>query len=134
MRERAFVSAFHGFLDTIREVKPDVPILVVSPIYCGPIEASPGPLVYGNGGPVSAIARTPPLTPGALSLGRVRQLLESHVDALQKTDSNLHYLDGLTLFTAADAHDLPDALHPNTAGYARIAERFLATMLPKGLL
>ena len=39
-------------------------------------------------------------------------------------DANLHYVDGLTLFGAEDAGDLPDDLHPNAAGYIRIGERF----------
>ncbi|MYB39286.1 MAG: GDSL family lipase, partial [Gammaproteobacteria bacterium] len=35
-----------------------------------------------------------------------------------------HYVDGLTLFGAADAGDLPDDLHPNPAGYIRMGGRF----------
>ena len=34
MRERAFVAAFHGFLDTIRDGHPKTPILITSPIIC----------------------------------------------------------------------------------------------------
>ena len=34
-------------------------------------------------------------------------------------------IDGLALFGRHDLNDLPDGLHPNTAGYRRIAERFL---------
>jgi lysophospholipase L1-like esterase len=36
----------------------------------------------------------------------------------------LGYLDGLSLFGADDAHDLPDDLHPNPEGYIRMGERF----------
>jgi hypothetical protein len=34
MRERAFVPAVHGLLDTIRDGHPDTPIVVISPIIC----------------------------------------------------------------------------------------------------
>ncbi|MEY3691631.1 MAG: hypothetical protein RJB57_1287, partial [Actinomycetota bacterium] len=37
---------------------------------------------------------------------------------------NIHYLDGLSLFGPDDAGDLPDLLHPNREGYARMGARF----------
>ena len=43
MRLRAFGPAVHGFLDTIRDGHPDVPLLVVSPILCPIHEDTPGP-------------------------------------------------------------------------------------------
>ena len=43
MRRRAFGPAVHGFLDTIREGHPDVPLLVVSPLLCPIHEETPGP-------------------------------------------------------------------------------------------
>jgi hypothetical protein len=133
MRERTFVSAFNGFLDTIRELRPNTPILVVSPIFCGPIEDHPGPLLWGYGGPVRTIDRPSELGAGALTLRRTRELLAAHVrNRQERGDVHLHYLDGLALFGAADAHDLPDALHPNTAGYSRIADRFLAAVSRPG--
>jgi lysophospholipase L1-like esterase len=50
-------------------------------------------------------------------------------------DENLLYLDGLTLFSQADAEDLPDALHPNPAGYIRMGNRFAeAVFSEKGSL
>jgi len=42
MRERVFAPALHGFLDTIREGKPETPIVLVSPIYCPSAEHHPG--------------------------------------------------------------------------------------------
>jgi lysophospholipase L1-like esterase len=41
-------------------------------------------------------------------------------------------VDGLDLFGPGDEKDLPDGLHASPAGYARIAERFLAMMTAEG--
>ena len=41
----------------------------------------------------------------------------------------IRYLDGLSLFGEADAHLLPDDLHPNTEGYRLMGQRFHALML-----
>src|SRR5262249_53891273 len=43
MRERTFVPAVHGFLDTIRDGHPTTPIAVVAPILCPAHEDHPGP-------------------------------------------------------------------------------------------
>lgn len=125
MHERTFVSAVHGFLDTIRDAAPTTRILIISPIYCGPIEDAPGPAVLQEDGKVHAIPHPAALIPGALSLTKVRQILENAVAVRQADgDQNIELVNGLDLFGAEDAGDLPDDLHPNTAGYARIAERF----------
>ena len=39
-------------------------------------------------------------------------------------DTNLSYHDGLQIFGEADAGDMPDDLHPNSAGYLRMGQRF----------
>src|SRR5690606_8227926 len=44
MRLRAFVPAVHGFLDPIPEGHPTTPIVLVSPIFCGIQEHTPGPV------------------------------------------------------------------------------------------
>jgi lysophospholipase L1-like esterase len=41
-------------------------------------------------------------------------------------DNKIHYLHGHELFGADDVDDLPDGLHPNSAGYRRMGERFAA--------
>lgn len=124
MRERVFVPAVHGFLDTIRDRKPDTPILVVSPIICPVAEAHPGPTLAGEV-EVRIVERPADLHPGALSLQRVRHLLSGIVERRRAGgDRNLHYLDGLDLFGEADVQDLPDGLHPNAAGLVRLGERF----------
>lgn len=75
---------------------------------------------------VHSVERPPALRPGALSLTRTRELLEQHVALRQQHgDSRIALVNGLDLFGAEDAEDLPDGLHPNTAGYERIAARLL---------
>ncbi|MFD3583816.1 SGNH/GDSL hydrolase family protein [Streptomyces sp. NPDC058683] len=126
MRERTFVPAFHGFLDTVRDGHPDTPILVISPIVCPAAETRPGPTLPGADGRVRTLDRPAELAVGALTLARVRELLAEHVERRRKAgDHRLHLIDGTTLFGPEDTADLPDGLHPNPAGYARMAERFL---------
>ncbi|MFF4895393.1 SGNH/GDSL hydrolase family protein [Streptomyces sp. NPDC001068] len=136
MRERAFVPAFHGFLDTVRDGHPDTPVLVISPLVCPALETRPGPTLPGTDGMVHALHRPTELSLGALTLTRVRELLAEHVERRRAVgDRRLHLVDGTTLFGSGDIADLPDGLHPNPAGYARIAERFLPRAFgPAGLL
>ncbi len=125
MRERVFTPALHGFLDTIREGKPDTPILVVSPIFCPSAEENPGPTLPGNDGKFRTVPGNEDLRMGCMSLSRMRKLTESVIETRQKEgDGNLHYLSGLALFGPGDGADLPDDLHPNPAGYVRMGERF----------
>ncbi|MCU1353981.1 MAG: GDSL-like Lipase/Acylhydrolase family, partial [Acidimicrobiales bacterium] len=125
MRERAFVPAVHGFLDTVRDGHPDTPIVLVTPIICPVVEDHPGPTVADDTGLCQRIERPADDPPGALTLRRIRDLLTEIAAARQADgDRNLHLLSGLDLFGADDVDDLPDGLHPNPAGYARIADRF----------
>jgi len=125
MRERIFPSAVHGFLDTIREGQPDTPILLVSPIYCPSAETQPGPTLPTSDGRFTTLPGQEELRVGSMSLQRTRQLIEEVVATrVAAGDNHLHYLNGLELFGEADAHDLPDDLHPNPVGYRRIGERF----------
>ena len=125
MRERVFVPALHGFVDTIREGKPDVPIVVISPIFCPSAETRPGPTVPDQSGKFVTIDGFEPYRTGCLSLTRIREILAEAVAKRRADgDTQLHYVDGLRLFGAADAHDLPDDLHPNPQGYQRMGERF----------
>jgi hypothetical protein len=129
MRERAFTPALHGFLDTIREGKPDVPIVLISPIYCPSAETHPGPTVPDDHGKFVTIDGHREIRFGCMTLTRVRELISGVVQSRAAAgDENLHYLDGLTLFGASDSADLPDDLHPNPQGYVRMGERFAPTL------
>ena len=132
LKERTFVPALHAFLDTIRERKPTTPVLLVSPIFCPSAEDHVGPTV--RVGTVFRVVEGPPeLRPGSLTLRRIRELIAGVVATRRGLgDANLHYLDGLGLFGEGDAADLPDDLHPNAAGYARMGERFAAQAFGPG--
>ncbi len=128
MRERIFTPLLHGFVDTIRERCPTTPFVLVSPIFCPVAEDHPGPTVPKPDGKVRVFDRPAVLAEGSLTLRRVREILAAFVEQRRADgDPNLHYVDGLTLFDAPDweAGDLPDDLHPNPQGYARMAERFV---------
>ena len=80
MRERTFVSAFHGFLDTIRDGHPDTPVLIITPIVCPAAEQAPGPTVMGAGQRVHTIrrasrvrSRCPHVGPDAGAAARTRR-------------------------------------------------------------
>jgi GDSL-like lipase/acylhydrolase family protein/salicyl acyltransferaes SsfX3-like protein len=131
MRLRAFVPAVHGFLDTIRDGHPDVPLVLISPLFCGVHEDTPGPGAIDPAsigtGQVRFVATG---TPGDVALGRltlqvIRRELRSLADR-RAADKNLHYLDGTTLYGPADAAELPlpDGLHPSPEAHQRIGARF----------
>ncbi|MFD6184577.1 GDSL-type esterase/lipase family protein [Streptomyces goshikiensis] len=129
MRLRAFVPAVHGFLDTIREGRPEVPLLVVSPILCPIQEDTPGPVAPDFGGQklsFRALGDPAERAQGKLTLNVIRDELARITAQRAAEDPNLHYLDGRTLYGEADFAELPlpDALHPDTAAHRRIGERF----------
>jgi hypothetical protein len=132
MKERSFVPALHAFLDTIRERKPVTPMLLVSPILCPIAEDHVGPTARA-GDRVVVLDGPAEIRAGSLTLRRIRELVADVVEKRRVLgDANLHYLDGLALFGEADVADLPDGLHPNAAGYARIGERFAEQVFGAG--
>lgn len=139
MRLRAFVPAVHGFLDTIREGHPTTPLLLVSPIFCGVHERTPGPgavdpATLGTDS-VKFIATGSPddVGHGRLTLEVIREAMADIV-AKREDDPNLVFLDGLSLYGAGDAakRPLPDGLHPDTDAHRLIGERFADIGLAPG--
>ncbi|MGA8258515.1 MAG: GDSL-type esterase/lipase family protein, partial [Nocardioides sp.] len=124
-RERTFVPALHGFLDTLRDRLADVPVLVLTSIICPPAETVPGPTLPNELGGYDAAPRHPDLATGSLSVQRIRELVTTVVSArIQDGDTHLSLGDGLRLFGPDDVAELHDNLHPTPEGYLRIADRF----------
>ena len=121
MRERTFIPAIHNFLDIIREKKPTTPILLISPIHCPFHEVNPGPTLIGDAG-LTSMERPQALAAGALNLPKIRGILEEIVR--ERNDENLYFMSGLELFHEGDVDLMPDLLHPNSAGYRLMGERF----------
>lgn len=133
LRERTFVPAVHGFLDTVRDGHPTTPIVVITPIICPEVEDHPGPTVADENGRCQRVERAPGGLVGALTLRRIRELLETIVRARHDAgDQNLHLLSGLDLFGPDDVGDLPDGLHPSSKGYERIGDRFYRSAFAPG--
>lgn len=115
----------HGFVDTIRDGHATTPIAIVTPNICPVAEDHPGPTLLGRDERYHVVERAPELSTGALTLRRIRTLLDEIVAARRREgDTNHHLVDGLSLFGADDVGDLHDGLHPNADGYRRIGVRF----------
>lgn len=124
MRDRTLMPALHGFIDTVREGAPDTPFIVMSPIFCPAHEDGFGPSMRSAEG-IYSRERPTFLGVGALNLRRIREYIEKVVQQRRDAgDANIHYVDGLRLFGPDDITDMPDLLHPNRAGYARMGDRF----------
>jgi hypothetical protein len=139
MRLRAFTPAMHGFLDTIREGHPAIPLVVVSPILCPIHEDTPGPSALDfnlSAGTLQFRAAGDPAerAAGKLTLNVIRDELAGLVRQRTANDPNLHYLDGRNLYGETDFAELPlpDQLHPDAATHRHIGERFAALAFTPG--
>lgn len=122
MRHRVFVPALHGFLDTVRDAHPGVPVVVVSAISCPAFEDLPGPRRLDTRGRLTGTPR--PGDVGALSLSATREATGEVLAA--RDDELLFGMDGRELLGPDDVHHLYDDLHPDPAGYDLMASRFAA--------
>ena len=136
MRLRAFRAAVHGFLDTIRDGHPTTPLLLVSPIWCGIHEDTPGPAGPDLSAIASGVLRFVATgDPAEVATGRLTlQVIRAELAGIvaHRADPRLAYLDGLALFGEADAatYPLPDDLHPGPDAHRLIGERFAELGLP----
>ncbi|RFA07137.1 lipase [Subtercola boreus] len=135
MRLRAFVPALHGFLDTIRDGHPYTPIVVISPIFCGIHENTPGPgsvdVATLGTDQVRFLASgdVDDTRFGRLTLAVIREAMAAAIAG--RCEPNMAYLDGLDLYGPGDADEfpLPDALHPDTRTHHLIGERFTRSVV-----
>ncbi|OPZ83808.1 MAG: hypothetical protein BWY76_02109 [bacterium ADurb.Bin429] len=49
----------------------------------------------------------------------------------ERGDANIHYVNGLDLFGAAYADNLPDQLHPDGDGYIKLGNNFVTEVFTK---
>ncbi len=102
--KRSFIPNLIGFIELVREGHPKTPLVVMSPIISPPRETSENPLGW--------------------TLETMRDGIRQAVEVMRDNgDAAIFYKDGLEIFGAAEAHLLPDNLHPNTEGYALMGER-----------
>ena len=103
---RTFRAAVIGFVQIVREKHPETPFAVASPIYSPRLEGKPNAVDF--------------------TLQAMRDEVAEAVHALRAHgDLNVHYVDGLTLLSAEDAHLVPDGVHPDADGYKLMGRRFL---------
>ena len=109
---RAFRPAIIGAVQIVREKHPDIPLVLMSPIYSPPREETPNAVGF--------------------HLKGMREEVQAAAEALQSHgDQNVHYVDGLSVFGADYEHLLPDALHPDAEGYRVMGENFKTEVAEK---
>ncbi|RAN79520.1 hypothetical protein B5P43_13520 [Bacillus sp. SRB_336] len=103
--ERTYAGAVHGFIATVRRAHPDVPVVVITPVLSLPREDKPNAVGW--------------------TLADYRRATADVVALLQRGgDARIHLIDGAAMLTAREAFErLPDTLHPDTGGYALMADR-----------
>ncbi len=103
---RTFAPCLIGFIRTIREGHPDVPIIVMSPIINPRRETTPNDVGF--------------------TLTAMRGEIVEVVSMLQELgDDNLHYVDGLKVFGSEHVELLEYGAHPGPTGYRVLAEGFM---------
>ncbi len=108
---RTFRSNLIAFVRLVRAGHPTTPIVLISAIF--------------------SYAREHTENKVGLTLVQMRTEVATAVEILRAAgDAHISYLDGLELLGAADHARLPDKLHPDDAGYALMAERFLERLGP----
>lgn len=109
---RTFESNAIGLVNIIRDKKPDIPLVVISPIHSPNREES---RVWDN----------------SMTLMEMRNMLLHVVEKFKKYgDQNIYYVDGLKILGLDKAEYLPDDLHPNAEGQFIMAENFTNEVLP----
>lgn len=106
MSPRTFPAAVIGFVATIRERHPDIPLVLCSPIHMANREDTPGP-----SGLTFRIIRT--------QIAEITKIFRA------RGDKNLFHFDGLQMFGPELTGLQPDGAHPDGEGNLRLADNFL---------
>ncbi|MBP2412993.1 lysophospholipase L1-like esterase [Arthrobacter stackebrandtii] len=103
--KRSYGPALQGFLKAVRAAHPAVPVVVITPVLSLPREDKANEVGW--------------------TLADYRRATAHVVSGMQDAgDTRLHVIDGTSVLTEQEAADrLPDTLHPDTAGYAIMADR-----------
>ena len=106
LTHRTFLPSILGFVKIIREKKPDVPLVLISPIFSPPREEINSPAEH-------------------VSLKDMRSYVSEATEIFRfYGDKNIYYSDGLKIFGPENAEYMPDDLHPNAEGQPVLAENF----------
>ena len=109
---RAFRPAIIGAVQIIREKHTDIPIVLMSPIYCPNREENPNAVGF--------------------NLQKMREEVQAAANALQSYgDDNIHYVSGLDVFGEDFVDLLPDNLHPDAEGYRVMGNNFVHEVADK---
>ncbi|WP_051839441.1 GDSL-type esterase/lipase family protein [Streptomyces sp. NRRL F-5126] len=101
---RTFGPALAGFVQTVREGHPGVPLVLISPM--------------------AAPEREGRVNAAGLTLADVRHIVHDTAAALRDAgEDDLHLVDGLEVLGPRDAGLLTDGLHPGPDGYRLMADR-----------
>ncbi len=112
-----FAPTVYGFINIIREKKPNIPIVVISPIY-SPMQGREEGARCNSG----------------FTIAEMRDELEKIVETCKKYgDENIFYTSGLEVFNSKHNDYLPDGLHPNAEGQKPFADLFIKNVLNKVL-
>lgn len=114
---RTLEPAIWGFIQTIRDRHPSIPLILVTPITAPKLESAPNA--------------------AGMTLSDVRAAVSSAGHQLQRTgDTQLSVIEGPDIFGLEDEHLLGDDVHPNAAGYTVLGERFTKALeaIPIGRL
>ncbi|WP_164253231.1 SGNH/GDSL hydrolase family protein [Streptomyces sp. S4.7] len=102
--ERSFLPAVLGFLSSVRDGHPGVPLAVISPIVSPSKENTTGP--------------------GGMTLAQIRRAVGEAVTLLgEHGDTDLHLIDGPDILGQPDAGLLTDGVHPGPEGHELMARR-----------
>jgi len=109
---RSFCPALVGFVLTIRERHPHIPIVLTSPIHSQGGENTPNAVGF--------------------TFAMMRDEIATAVEKLKTYgDNNIQYISGLELFGPDLESYLSDGLHPNAEGYKLLGKNYLNTVIPK---